>query len=315
MSSASNDQGRAFEHAFITSLYRELNKNGIKALIENDSAFIAAENAFNSLSESSKAVYVNSAKASFKQLFLLEPNLINNDNCPVELKIQTDDKGRDGDVRDIVIKKKSVNWEIGISVKHNHFAVKHSRLSPKNDFGGKWYGINCSDQYWNNIEPIFNLLDEKMEEKKDWKDLINKESEVYEPILNAFKDEVMKQYDEVKDKLPKSMVEYLLGEFDFYKVISIDKNKITRIQSFNLRGELNEGGTIRVPLVELPTEIRELRFKENSKNTLELIMNNDWSFSFRIHNASTKVEKSLKFDIQILCYPDTIKVFDCKWQV
>lgn len=34
-----------------------------------------------------------------------------------------------GDVRDIVIKRKDIEWEVGLSIKHNHDAVKHSRLA------------------------------------------------------------------------------------------------------------------------------------------------------------------------------------------
>ena len=47
-------------------------------------------------------------------------------------------------------------------------------------------------------------------------------------------------------------------------------------------------------------------FKPESKNTIELYMNEGWQFSFRIHNASTIVEPSLKFDIQIEGMPTSI---------
>lgn len=77
----------------------------------------------------------------------------------LELKIQSDDKGKEGDVRDVLIIRRGIEWEIGLSVKHNHFAVKHSRLSKNLDFGKKWYGIDCSEQYWKDIKPIFEYLD------------------------------------------------------------------------------------------------------------------------------------------------------------
>ena len=98
------------------------------------------------------------------------------------------------------------------------------------------------------------------------------------------------------------MVEYLLGEFDFYKVISLDSKRLTQIESFNLHGHLNKPSSkakpeIEIPLIELPTKIVSIDFKENSQTTIEMIMNNGWQFSFRIHNASTYVETSLKFDI------------------
>lgn len=98
------------------------------------------------------------------------------------------------------------------------------------------------------------------------------------------------------------MVDYLLGEFDFYKVIGIDSKRTTQIQRYNLRGTLNKQGnnkkrSIELSISTLPTRIVSLEYKPGSKNTLELYFDGSWQFSFRIHNASTKVESSLKFDI------------------
>ena len=103
------------------------------------------------------------------------------------------------------------------------------------------------------------------------------------------------------------MVEYLLGESDFYKVIEIDSKRTTQIQSYNLRGTLNKQAnkkkrSIELLISTLPTRIVSLDYKPCSKNTLELYLDDGRQFSFRIHNASTKVESSLKFDIQIIRY-------------
>ena len=120
-------------------------------------------------------------------------------------------------------------------------------------------------------------------------------------------------------EIPRLMVEYLLREFDFYKVIRIDNKKITQIQSYNLRGTFNRQGKKRKRSVELltstlPARIVSLEYKTDSKNTLELYFNSGWQFSFRIHNASNKVESSLKFDIQIIGMPTTIISIDCRWR-
>lgn len=145
----------------------------------------------------------------------------------------------------------------------------------------------------------------------------DKENDVYVPLLNAFINEIKRKNDKHSD-LPKKLVEYLLGEFDFYKVISIDNKKITQIQTYNLRGTLNKPSkkekpkTI-IPIAKLPTRIVNIDFKPESKNTIELYMNEGWQFSFRIHNASTYVENSLKFDIQIVGMPTSIISIDCKW--
>ena len=62
------------------------------------------------------------------------------------------------------------------------------------------------------------------------------------------------------------------------------------------------------------TRIVSLEYKPDSKNTLELYLDGGWQFCFRIHNASTKVESSLKFDIQIIGMPTTIISIDCRWK-
>ena len=318
MSSKSNNQGRAYEFAYILSFFDEIKK--IRPVrIEKNSNFYSAEKAWNTLSDSEKIIYKKSAIAGIFMIFELEPLILEDGKDELELKIQSDSEGIQGDVRDILIIRRGIEWEIGLSVKHNHFAVKHSRLSKKLDFGDKWYGIPCSETYWNNIKPIFDYLDKEKEKGSKWKDLSNKEDDVYIPLLNAFKDELIRQNKLEERNIPKIMVEYLLGKFDFYKLISIDNKKTTQLQSYNLRGQLNKQGISskrkrELPIPLLPTRIVALEFKPGSKNTLELYMDGGWQFSFRIHNASSKVEASLKFDIQIIGMPITIISIDCKWK-
>ena len=42
-------------------------------------------------------------------------------------------------------------------------------------------------------------------------------------------------------------------------------------------------------------------------------MNNGWQLSFRIHNAKTDVEPSLKFDIQFIGMPCSFVILEFKW--
>ena len=249
-------------------------------------------------------------------LFDLEPLILEDGVDILTLKIQSDAAGKAGDVRDVLIIRRGIEWEIGLSIKHNHFAVKHSRLSKSLDFGLKWFGIKCSEQYWNDIGPIFNYLKAEKAKGRMWDKLPAKERDIYMPLLTAFKDELLRSYS-IHSDIPKKMVEYLLGQFDFYKVISIDSQQATQIQTFNLHGTLNKAGNIKpkttVPLSLLPTRIVALDFKPGSSNTIELYLDSGWQFSFRIHNAASRVETSLKFDIQIIGMPATIISINCKW--
>ncbi|WP_065107383.1 HaeIII family restriction endonuclease [Streptobacillus moniliformis] len=313
MSLKSNNQGRAYEFSYLITLFEEISKvRPVK--IENNSSFLAAEREWNTLSDSEKITYKASALAAVNTIFDLEPLILDDGDDELELIIQSDAKGEEGDVRDLLIIRRGIKWEIGFSVKHNHFAVKHSRLSKNIDFGKKWYGIECSKNYWEDIKPIFDYLEEEKLKGTLWKELPNKEDDVYVPLLNAFMNELIRQ----REDIPKLMVEYLLGKFDFYKVIGIDNKRITQIQIYNLRGSLNKQGknrkrNIELKISSLPTRIVSLEYKPKSKNTLELYLDRGWQFSFRIHNASTKVETSLKFDIQIIGMPTTIISIDCRW--
>ncbi|MCX4312930.1 MAG: HaeIII family restriction endonuclease [Clostridia bacterium] len=316
MSVQSNNQGRAYEYICLITLCSEISKFR-SVEIEQNSAYNAAYHAWSQVGQVFQNILIDSAKSAVATIFDMEPMIIEKSDDLLKLKIQTDNEGKDGDVRDIVISRKDVQWEIGLSIKHNHFAVKHSRLAKSLDFGQKWFNMPCSDNYWNDIKPIFNYLKEQKDSHKNWSDLPHKDSDVYVPLLQAFMNEI-RSSNGLNSEVPQKMVEYLLGEFDFYKVISIDTKRITQIQTYNLHGTLNQASKqakpkIEVPTAYLPTRIVSLDFKPNSTNTVELYMDGGWQFSFRIHNASTKVETSLKFDIQIVGMPTTIISINCKW--
>ena len=318
MSNKSNNQGRAYEYIFLNSLFEVISKIR-EVSIEKNSSFMASKQAWETLSSQDKEIYKKSALTGVSIILDLEPLIIEKSNDILNLKIQSDDEGKKGDVRDIVIMRGNIDWEIGLSLKHNHFAVKHSRLSKKLDFGEKWYDITCSEEYWKKVKPIFDFLEEEKEKKTLWKEIVNKNEDVYFPLLEAFKTEILNQ-NRKNIKLLENMLKYLLGKFDFYKVISIDNKKVTRVQSYNLYGTLNQDGVhekrkIEIPIIILPTRIVSLDFKPNSLTTLELYLNNGWQFTFRIHNAEKEVKPSLKFDIQIVGMPTSIISIDSKWEL
>lgn len=317
MSSKSNDQGRAYEYITLLTLHSEISKIRRAEIVKN-SSLEAARNAWDNMSKSMQSLMSMSAHSFVPDIFNLEPLILEDDGDVVELLIQKDKSGEDGDVRDILIARSGIKWEIGLSMKHNHFAVKHSRLSHLIDFGDKWYGVPCSESYWQSVMPIFDYLQEQKSKGKAWFELSDKSERVYVPLLKAFMQELRLTYANHKE-LPQKMVEYLLGEFDFYKVVSIDNQRVTQINTFNLHGTLNKNGKrnkakATIPRVLLPTRIVSLDFKPSSDNTIELYLDGGWQFSFRIHNASTMVESSLKFDIQIIGMPTTIVTINCRWR-
>lgn len=137
------------------------------------------------------------------------------------------------------------------------------------------------------------------------------------PLLQAFIDEINRAYK--KDRsMPRKMIEYLIGIEDYYKIVSRDNKRLTVIHTFNMHDTLNKPSknkisVITVPIVELPTRLVALEFKPNSHNTVEMYLDNGWQLSFRIHNASTKIEQSLKFDVQFIGMPTSVRSIECKW--
>ena len=130
MSDKSNNQGRAYEFVCLLTLGEEIGKIRPVNIVQN-SSYLAAEYAWNTLSPEMKNIYKVSSYAAVIQIFELEPRIMEKGGDVLELRIQSDTKGKEGDVRDILIVRHNIQWEIGLSLKHNHFAVKHSRLSQK----------------------------------------------------------------------------------------------------------------------------------------------------------------------------------------
>ena len=317
MSTNSNNQGRAYEYAWIYALYNALHTER-KTRISANSSLDANMRAWSAMTSDMQKLLKVSANAAIDTILELEPRMKENNDDELLLEFQRDTAGVQGDVRDIIVRRDSIKWEIGLSIKHNHEATKHSRLSHALDFGEEWYGIPCSADYWRTIAPIFNYLKIEKGKGKRWSDLNDKEGEIYIPLLKAFIEEVNRAYDS-DSELPRKIVEYLIGTKDYYKVIGCDRKRLTIVRTFNLHGTLNKSSklkisTISVPVVELPTEIVTLKRKTGSTNTVEMYLNNGWQLSFRIHNSTTKVEPSLKFDIQFIGMPVSILNIECQWK-
>ncbi|WP_218460621.1 HaeIII family restriction endonuclease, partial [Rickettsia sp. TH2014] len=139
-------------------------------------------------------------------------------------------------------------------------------------------------------------------------------------LPNSFIDE-LQRLDKVHPyKIPRLLVKYLLGHNDFYKIIAVNKRCITYVQCFNLYGTLNKpAGNVKPKLnfqiLKLPTKFLDISFKDSSKNTIIVTCDEGWSISMRIHNASSKVEPSLKNDVNIIRHPVTIYTTYVPWNL
>ncbi|WRD67809.1 HaeIII family restriction endonuclease [Helicobacter pylori] len=313
MSDKSNNQGRAYEYAWCLALEQKLSVFK-KVIVDKQNGFNACYRAYENLEKSLQDRYLESAKQGVLLLLDCEPLLsevIGSSQNGITLSLQKDKLGEIGDIRDILIYFD--RFCIGLSIKHNHDAVKHSRLSKDLDFGKKWLGVGVSQNYKDTIKPLFERLENAKKEGMLWRDFPNKEQEIYAPLLQAFKKEVLRIDENKKNKVPQKMVEYLLGKYDFYKAILLEREQKTKLEAYHFNNTLNRSVKNKpkriIPLSKLPTRMIYFDFKPKSFNTLELVLDEGWSFSLRIHNASSRVEPSLKFDIKLLSKPESVAVF------
>jgi len=310
--------GKAYEFACIKALKELLVNTRPIEIIEN-SSFIVAYDRYNEIPKNEQDKMMKSAIAGIKTIMEMEPKIEEDGNDKLTISLQPDNVAISGDVRDVLIIRRSIAWEIGISVKHNHAALKHSRLSKTIDFGKEWFNINCSKNYFNEIAPIFDKLTLLKEEKKQWSELPKKSENIYLPILNAFMNELHSLYEKHRNLVAEKLVIYLIGSNgkDYYKIIHRNNNKV-KIQPFNIYGTLNKKATNKEPSIKyrkikFPTRIIDLSLKENSKTTVVLTMDNGWAITFRIHNAESKIIPSLKFDIQLLGQPAELYYKEVDW--
>ena len=105
-----------------------------------------------------------------------------------------------------------------------------------------------------------------------WKDVDDKAGDFYKPILSAFMQE-LRNIADIDDAIPERLIHYLLGKND---------------------------------LLKMPKQFYHIDFKKGSDNTVEVVCDEGWQISMRIHNASSRVEPSLKFDVQLISFPSSI---------
>jgi hypothetical protein len=288
MTLSQNDMGRAFEYSVALAMAERLPADLTPGL-----QLVVAKECFKRCSNIEQQKMVKAAREVAAFLVAHDTNL-SDTGCVV--RVQSDRAGQQGDVRDIVVTNHNSSQEIGISAKNRHYAVKHSRLSEHIDFGSEWFGVPCSSTYFDTVRPIFRDLHARQRRQELWRNIPNKKELYYQPVLQAFQTEMRSLFESQPQQVANRLIHYLLGRFDFYKVIK-ENGTVVSISSFNLGGSLGWG--TRLPI---PTSL-QITPKPDSDTTLFMVFNQGWQISFRIHNASSKVEPSLKFDVAPVGFP------------
>lgn len=220
---------------------------------------------------------------------------------PRGIWVASDSLGQKGDVRDVIVQCK--DSEIGISCKTNHGDFKHSRLSGTANFVNKW-GLDpegCSQEYWNVVKPLFSELKEIRKTsgaKALWSDQKDVPDRFYWKVLDAFESELLRLTAQDAPRaveVTKSLISYIIGTNDFYKVIS--RSDQVEIQGFNLNG------TLAVSKTRYPEHVIGIDRLNGGQYSKTVRFNRGFTFNFRIHSASSRVEPSLKFAVSAISLP------------
>lgn len=290
----SNSNGRALEYIIVEILCSHLTKRGVsltpRAIItqKRDSA------KFNNLSKIESDEYIRYSELIFKwfdnKFDTHNANKILIDRIP-------DTEAVTGDVTDIRI---NVDDKIiNLSIKHNHFALKHQRppslaiqcgftkrseedisfreslIKINNDFHSKRKVLAPSENVFNKLKTLDG-------------DFID--NNLYKPTCIAVVDFINKHNTPF---LSKTLFSFLVGNQNFYKIIA--SRKSIQIKEF--------------ADIVLPSKVEA---KLVGKSYVKLIFSNKWIIDMRLHTASTLITStpSLKFDTQAgeITIPETIMI-------
>jgi len=294
-SSSQVDNGKAFEYAVAMALSEELDIPVI-----DSPEFQNTKSSYEKVISKLQERFPIAASLAVKHIIEKESaNLAS--KGPIGIWVASDSLGQKGDVRDVVVKCK--DSEIGISCKTNHEDFKHSRLSGTANFVKKW-GLDsdgCSKNYWDAVTPIFQELKRIRTESHAtalWSDQKDVPNRYYWKVLDAFESELLRLTAPDAPRaveVTKSLISYIIGNHDFYKVIS--RPDQVEIQGFNLNGSLS------VPKTRYPEHVIAIDRLDGGQFSKTVRFNRGFTFNFRIHSASSRVEPSLKFAVSAISLP------------
>lgn len=312
--------GKAFEYACL----KQIEAVVFNVEVEKTNPFSTAQKAYEKLSEEEKPLYDDAARTGVKIVLGLEPNLLSSDrDFILSIAADKDAQGENGDVRDVLVKSKDGKWEIGISCKHNHEALKHPRITSDYNFGKNWIGISCSEYFLNKMKSIMAPIEEYSRDNVLWRNVKNKDH-FYVQILEAYMEEI-KSLCQMDKRVPAKLMSYWFGSNDFYKLIMEQANENTKIEAFNVKNTLgrpynNLRPAAKVAQLKYPNRLIHIERKisdngDISDTTLILYFDRGWTVSLRLHNKDSEATPtSLAWDVKLEGLPLTAYINTRGWK-
>ncbi|MFA5340114.1 MAG: HaeIII family restriction endonuclease [Candidatus Omnitrophota bacterium] len=206
----------------------------------------------------------------------------------------SDNSAKKGDVTDIRISWKDQG--VNLSIKHNHSALKHQR--PPTTVMRCGYAKDCQEDIGFRKEYkkiVDNFL---IKSKRDlpgaslFSELltINEEyinDNIYFPVCSLVAETIKKSC--ISPRNTEALFNFLIGSVGFYKII--DRNHEITILDFTH--------------IKIPKKV-DVRLRD--KSYVDLDFSNGCKIAMRLHNASSRLGRSLKFDTQAIDLPDVQEI-------
>lgn len=279
MTNQSNDRGRALEYCLTDALIRLLpcEISNIKTGLDQERDEIR----FTTLPQTTQHYY---REQSRKVAAWIAQQRTQHFPPPLRLRRLTDNEAIAGNPTDIEISAKGHTYNI--SLKHNHYAVKHQR--PASLY--KQLGIDdaVAEQYYRSeikhIEANFQQLVQALPSPVATFNAVKTQSaniieQLYRDVCNLVAAH-LNQYAHQAN----TFFSFLVGNTDFDKII-ITQTQATIIHFYDL---------------SLPTH---MQVTVQNNNYIHLLFNNQFMFRMRLHTASSRFSNgtlSLKFDTQLI---------------
>ena len=108
--------GKAYEYACLQTIHDQVSGHR-PVIIEENSSFTVAKQCFERVTETVQQNMLKSAAAGINLIIQMEPKIIEDGRDALTIFLQPDNIARTGDIRDVIIIRRDIKWEIGISVK------------------------------------------------------------------------------------------------------------------------------------------------------------------------------------------------------
>lgn len=233
----------------------------LSATYEHDKQFIKNEECYRQLSDELKEKFRKSSLLATNYLVKHEKSYV--DGCKISMN--NDCAGINGDVRDICIENAP-----GISLKNSNNSIRHTRVSKTLN---NRLNLETNHDFENKIENIFESMSCKVGTKWEPTEQRQFVAKITDCVFENF------NKTDLTKMIPITLG--LIGSNGYYKVNRENNHVVI--------------DDMRIEKLEFPENV--LKIDKIGFNTIRLDMDCGYSFNFRIHTASSRVEKSAKIDV------------------